>query len=70
MFRTVASFTLATFSLLTSYAIVGAWPDHPVQRPIAIATVAPVEKAPVVAVSLGGVPVTAQAEPTIVGLAD
>ena len=69
MFRTVASFTLATFSLLTSYAIVAAWPDHPVHGQV-VAAVAPVAKPPVVAVSLGGVPVTAQAEPTIVGLAD
>ncbi len=70
MFRTVASFTLATFSLLTSYAIVAAWPDHPVHGPSVVAAVAPVAKPPVVAVSLGGVPVAARAEPTIVGLAD
>jgi hypothetical protein len=61
MYRTVASFALATLSLLTSYAIVTAWPDRPQASKTAIAAVA---------ASVEGLPVTAQAAPTIVGLAD
>jgi hypothetical protein len=54
MFRTVASFALATLSLLTSYAIVAAWPDHPVRSVSTVAAVvAPVD----------GLPVAAAAEP-------
>ena len=61
MFRTVASFTLATLSLLTSYAIVAAWPGHTIRDASTIAAVvAPVD----------GSPITAEAEPTILGLAD
>jgi len=60
MYRTVASFALATLSLLTSYAIVTAWPDRPLPSRTAIAEAA----------SVAGVPVAGQAAPTIVGLAD
>ncbi len=60
MQRTVASFALATLSLLTSYAIVAAWPDRGVPSKTAIADVGPVD----------GLPIAAQASPTIVGLAD
>ncbi len=60
MYRTVASFALATLSLLTSYAIVAAWPDRSLPTKTAIAAVGPIQ----------GVPVTAQATPTIIGLAD
>jgi hypothetical protein len=60
MYRTVASFALATLSLLTSYAIVAAWPDLPMPSKTDIAAIAAVE----------GIPVGSQAEPTIVGLAD
>ncbi len=60
MHRTVASFALATLSLLVSYAIVAAWPDHPVASKTAIAALGPVE----------GLPVAAQAAPTMIGLAD
>jgi hypothetical protein len=70
MFRTVASFTLASLSLLTSYAIVAAWPDHPIASRSTIAAVAPVEAVPVAGLAVGGLPVTAQAQPTIVGLVD
>ena len=42
MQRTVASFVLATLSLLVSYAIVATWPDRPDGRVIA-------ESAPVAA---------------------
>jgi len=41
MFRTAASFALATLSLFTSYAILAAWPDHPIPREIAVAAQAP-----------------------------
>jgi hypothetical protein len=60
MQRTVASFALASFSLLVSYAIVAVWPDRIGPGQTAIAVVAPIE----------GVPVAAQATPTIIGLAD
>ncbi|HEY7669473.1 MAG TPA: hypothetical protein VH852_02445 [Hyphomicrobium sp.] len=60
MHRTVASFALATLSLFASYAIVAAWPDRPMPSKTAIAVLAP----------LDGVPVAAQAAPTIIGLAD
>jgi hypothetical protein len=60
MNRTAASFALATLSLLASYAIVTIWPDRMVSTQTAIAAVGPVT----------GVPVAAQAEPTMVGLAD
>ncbi len=60
MHRMVASFALATLSLITSYAIVTIWPDRMVPTRTAIAAVGPVE----------GLPVAAQAEPTMVGLAD
>jgi hypothetical protein len=60
MYRSVASFALATLSLLTSYAIVAQWPDRDVPRKMAIAAVA----------SVDGVPVAGQVAPTIVGLAD
>lgn len=65
MFRTFASFALACLSLFASYAIVAEWPDGVVPSRSAIAAVAPVG-----ALAAGGVPVTAQAAPTIVGLAD
>jgi hypothetical protein len=61
MYRTVASFALATLSLLTSYAIVTAWPERPLPSKTAIAAMGS---------SLEGLPVAAQATPTIVGLAD
>ena len=35
MQRTVASFALATLSLLVSYAIVATWPDRPDGRVVA-----------------------------------
>ncbi len=38
MQRTVASFVLATLSLLVSYAIVATWPDRPDGRVIAEST--------------------------------
>jgi ABC-type uncharacterized transport system permease subunit len=60
MHRTVASFALATLSLLTSYAIVATWPDRPMPSKTVIATIA----------AVNGMPVAAQAGPTIVGLAD
>jgi hypothetical protein len=61
MFRTVASFALATLSLLTSYAIVAAWPDHPIRSTSTIASVvAPVD----------GLPIAAAAEPALPGLTE
>lgn len=55
MQRTVASFGLATLSLLTSYAIVATWPDKVTAGKPVIAQVAPVEIA---------------LKPTVVSLAD
>jgi predicted membrane protein len=60
MQRTVASFALATFSLLVSYAIVAIWPDRMGPSQTVVAIIAPVE----------GGPVAAQAPPTIIGLAN
>lgn len=55
MQRTVASFALATLSLLVSYAIVAAWPDRP-DEPL-VAKMAPAE-------------LSAPAVPTVVGFVD
>jgi hypothetical protein len=60
MRRTVASFALATLSLFVSYAIVAAWPDRPMPSKTDIAALALID----------GMPVAAQAAPTIIGLAD
>jgi hypothetical protein len=43
MQRTLASFALATLSLLSSYAIVAAWPDREAPPQPLIAKAAPVE---------------------------
>jgi hypothetical protein len=48
MYRTAASFALATLSLLTSYAIVATWPDRPGPSETAIAAIAPVEAPPTI----------------------
>jgi hypothetical protein len=48
MYRTAASFALATLSLLTSYAIVATWPDQPVPSKTAIAAIVPAEAVPTI----------------------
>lgn len=62
MKRTVASFGLASLSLLTSYVIVAAWPDKVTADAPVVAQVVPVETQ--------AVPVEIALKPTVVSLAD
>jgi hypothetical protein len=61
MKRTVASFGLASLSLLTSYVIVAAWPDKVTADAPVVAQVLPVETQAVPEIAL---------KPTVVSLAD